>query len=244
MSQGIIQYVFEPISQQYFGNNIIALINDNKAVLIDIGLEDQAKEVIKDLNESQITVEKVVISHFHKNHMQGLKILTNVTIYGSEHYKQTLDLWIPQEEHQYYTPNVLVEKNRSIKFGEHNIEMIQNPGHSLCTLLIKINNKFLYIGDELIFASTGEPILPRITKNDIINHYISIHNLNKYSQYTFIPGHGEVINSQSRIVEEIKNVCRYLCEILSNDDKISVEQATQKCTRPFLHKEWHDNIYK
>jgi glyoxylase-like metal-dependent hydrolase (beta-lactamase superfamily II) len=243
LAQGIIKYVFEPRFQQHFGNNVIALIDEDKALLIDTGLEDQTKEVITDLKKSNITVDKVVISHFHRSHMQGLKILQGIAIYGNVHYKQTLDMWIPKEEHQYYTPNILVEKNLTIKFGTHKIELIQNPGHSLCTLLVKINDEFVYIADELIFGITGEPVLPRITKNDIINHYISVHNLNKYSQYIFIPGHGEIVD-QSNITNEIQNVCRYLCEILSNDDKISVEEATQKCSCSFLHQEWHENVYK
>ncbi len=243
LSQGIIQYVFEPKSQQFIGNNIIALIHDDKALLIDTGFEYQTEEVIEDLKKSNIFIERVIISHFHNSHMQGLKILPEITVYGSGHYKQTLDLWIPQEEQKYYTPTVLVEKSLTVKFGKHTIEMLQNPGHSLCTLLIKINDEFIYIADELIFSNTGEPILPRIKKNDVVNQYISVHNLKKYSTYTFIPGHGAIINEQSLIEEEIKNVCRYLCEILSNDDKITVEEATKDCTCNFLNKEWHDNLY-
>jgi glyoxylase-like metal-dependent hydrolase (beta-lactamase superfamily II) len=244
LSRGIIQYIFEAKAQQYYGKNIIALINEDKALLIDTGLEDQTEEVVKDLKESNITIEKVIISHFHNNHMQGLKILPDVTVYGSSHYKQTLDLWTPPEEHQYYKPTVLIDKRLVLKFGNHNIEMLQNPGHSLCTILVKINDEFLYIADELIFSNTGEPILPRVTKSDIINHYISAHNLIKCSQYTFIPSHGMVISDPNNIVEETKNVCRYLCEILSNDDKITVEEATKNCSCTFLHKEWHEDLYQ
>ncbi|MDF2945308.1 MAG: hypothetical protein K0S01_4166 [Herbinix sp.] len=242
LSQGIIQYIFEPKIQQNIGNNIIAIINDDRAVLIDTGLEEQTKEVKNDLEESKITIDKVIISHFHNNHMQGLGILPDVTVYGSSHYMQTIDLLTPQCEH-YYNPTILVDKSLTLEFGNHKIEMIQNPGHSLCTLLVKINEEFLYVADEMIFSNTGEPVLPRITKNDIINLYISVHNLRKYSKYAFIPGHGKIIYKQSHIIEEIKNVCRYLCEILSNDEKITVEEATKKCTCNFLHQEWHDNLY-
>jgi glyoxylase-like metal-dependent hydrolase (beta-lactamase superfamily II) len=242
LSQGIIQYIFEPMLQQNIGNNIIAIIKEDKALLIDTGLEEQMKEVKNDLEESKITIEKVIISHFHKNHIQGLGILPNVTVYGSSYYKQTLDMYIPQSEH-YAKPTILVDKSLILEYGKHKIEMIQNPGHSLCTLLVKINEEFLYVADELIFSNTGVPILPRITKNEIINLYISVHNLRKYSNFAFIPGHGRVIYEQSSIIEEIKNVCRYLCEILSNDERITVEEATKSCTCTFLNKEWHDNLY-
>lgn len=244
LSQEIFQYIFEPVGNVHYGNNIIAVINGNKAMLIDAGYEFQAKEVIEDLNKNKILIDSVIISHFHDDHMQGLKLLQGVTVYGSSYYQQTLSRWTPVEEQSYYIPTVTVDKNLKFTYGYHTIELIHNAGHSICTLLVKINNEFLFVADELMYSPTGEPLLPSATKDDIINHYVSVHNLRKLSNYIFIPGHGNVIKGQLTIERDAKNVCRYLCEVLSHDEEITVEQATVKCTCSFLHKEWHENVYK
>ncbi len=244
LSQGVIQYTFEPIEDKKYGNNVIAIISGDKAFIIDTGYTKQIEKVENDLKDSGISIESVIVSHFHEGHIEGLRKLSGVTVYGSLCYQQTLNQWIPTKEQKYYTPTVKVDKNQKILFGDHTLELMPNPGHSLCTLLIKIDEQYLYIADELMYAPDGEPILPRVTKNDIINHYVSVHNLAKYNKYAFIPGHGEVIRDPQQIVKDTKNVCHYLCEVLSNDDEITVDQATKNCNCHFLHTDWHKNVYK
>lgn len=244
LSHDIIQYIFEPTESKQFGNNIIALIDGKKAMLIDVGNEEQIKQVIDDLQDRDVIIEQVIISHFHKNHMKGLDRLPGVIIYGSSHYIHTLDLYSKPEEQIKYTPTKLVEKSLIVDFGRHTLKLIQNPGHTLCTLLVKINENMIYIGDEIAYGVHGSLVLPRITKNDIINQYISIHNMKKYANYMIIPGHGDAFHEPAKLEMDIKNICHYLCEILSNDSKISVDQALKQCSCEFLHKEWHDNIYQ
>jgi glyoxylase-like metal-dependent hydrolase (beta-lactamase superfamily II) len=244
LSDGIIQYLFEPMDKVKYGNNVTAIISGNKAMIIDTGFDFQIEEVTKDLEEIGVSIEGVIISHFHENHIQGLKKLSGAITYGSSYYQQTLDQWLPMEEQKFFVPTIKIDKNRKIIFGEHVLELLHNPGHSICTLLIKINERYLYIADEMMYAATGELLLPRVKKNDTINHYVSVHSLMKQSQYIFIPGHGEAIYDQQRIVSDAKNVCHYLCEILSHDEEITVEQATHECTCKFVHTEWHENVYK
>jgi glyoxylase-like metal-dependent hydrolase (beta-lactamase superfamily II) len=244
LSQGVIQYIFEPVEGKHYGNNVIVVISDDKAIMIDTGYVSQTEEVIKDLEEAGIAIDSVILSHFHEGHIQGLIKLSGVRVYGSSYYQETLKQWLPIEEQSCYIPTDSIEKSHKIIFGDHIIELLHNPGHTLCTLLIKIDERFLYIADELIYSPKGEPILPYVTKNDIINHYISVHGLTKYNQYIIIPGHGETIRDSGQIIRDIKNVCHYLCEILSHDEEITVDQATKNCGCDFLHKEWHEKVYK
>lgn len=244
LSPGIIEYVFEPKAGQHFGNRITALINEDKAILIDTGYEHQAIEVVEDLSANQLTIEKVIITHFHDDHMGGLRAMPGIPVYGSSYYRNTLDKWTPKEEHKYFVPTFLVEETVMVKFGVHEIEIIPFPGHSICTILVKINNEYIHIADELMFSNNGEPLLPCITKKEVEMQYRSVNRLRDYRSYIFIPGHGVIIKDQNRIENEIENVSLYLNAILSNDDKITFEEATKNCNCTFLHKEWHNNVYE
>ena len=244
LSQGVVQYIFEPIEDLCYGSNVIVLIDSDKAILIDTGYEYQTEEVMKDLDRQGITIEGVIISHFHQAHMQGLSKLRGIPVYGSNYYMYTIEKGISAEEADLYRPTIPVDKSLKVDFGRHQLELIRNEGHTACTLLIKINQQFLYTADELIYSPEGELVLPRVTKNNLINHYVSVHNLKNLSNYVFVPGHGNAIYEQGKLLGDIKNVCRYLCEILSNDDRITYEQATAKCTCNFLHREQHEKLYQ
>ncbi len=243
LARGIYQFIFEPTAQFQYGNNIVAVLRGKKALLIDAGLEFQMAEVAEELNRDGIYVEGVILSHFHQGHVRGIKALQGVTIYGSCYYRQTLELWCPPEEWNYYTPTIQVGKGKRIKYGSHVIELLSNPGQTICTLMVRIDEEFLYIADELTYSSDSVLVLPRVTKDNLINHYVSVYNLAKYSNATIIPGHGRAITDSERIEKDIDDVCQYLCEIISHDEVLSVEQATSKCACCFLHTEWHQNAY-
>lgn len=244
LSSGVIEYVFDPQPGKYFGNRITALINEDQVILIDTGYKHQAIEVAKDLDANHLKVEKIIITHFHDDHMEGLKIWPNLCVYGSSYYQNTLDRWTTKEEQHYYVPTVLVEESHKIQFGRHQIEMIRFPGHSICTMIVKINEEYVHIADELMFSNNGEPLLPCITKEDLKNQSESISKLREYMSYTFIFGHGDNIKDKSQIENTIENTSLYFNKILSSRDKISFKVATKECTCTFLHEEWHENVYK
>lgn len=244
VSKGIVLYIFEPEQGKNFGNKITALINDDKVILIDTGYAYQAKAVMEDLNSNELTIEKIIITHFHNDHMEGLKVLPNVPVYGSSYFQKTLDMWTPKEEHKYFTPTALVEESLRIQFGKHEIEMIPFPGHSICTIIIKINNEYIHVADELMFSKNGEPLLPCVSKDGVERQFLSVNKLKGYSHYTFIPAHGDSIKDKNRIENEIENISLYLSAILNNSNEITFEEATKECSCTFLGKEWHENVYK
>lgn len=244
LDRGIYQFIFEPVANFRYGNNIIAILRGKKALLIDTGYEFQVQQVIEELNKEEVSVEGVILSHYHQGHIQGLRSLQGVTVYGSSYYQQTLEQWCPVEEMNYYTPTILIERMKRIRYGSHILEIISNPGQTICTLMIRIDNNFLYIADEVIYSAEGDLVLPRVTKDNIINLYVSANSLGKFSKATIIPAHGLSITDPTKIEQDIRDICLYLCEILSHEEELSVEQATSKCACCFLHTERHQNAYR
>ncbi len=245
IAEGIFEYVFGPRQpHHHFADRIVAIVSGNKAMLIDTGYEDEAREVLRDLTANGIGLHSVIISHFHDDHMEGLKALPDVPVYGSARFQETLDRWNPKEEHQYFTPMVPVDAPLSIQFGPHEIEIIPFPGHSVCTVLLKIDNTFLYIADEVMFTPEGEPLMPCIKKDDAKIQLASLGRLKGYLNYSFIPAHGDNIKSRDDILSAIENTMLYLGQVSEHDGKISYEEATKDCTCEFVHKEWHENVYR
>ncbi|MCE5173414.1 MBL fold metallo-hydrolase [Paenibacillus profundus] len=245
IAEGIILYMFDPRPDRHFGYNITALIDGAQAILIDTAFEEHAQQVVEDLAECGIRIEGVILTHFHDDHMYGLKVLPEVPVYGSAHYQTTLDMWTEPKEHPYFTPDIVFEHSLQITFGRHELTLTSFPGHAHCSSLIIINEQFVHIGDELMFSNDGQPILPSVDYNQYVRrHRDSLAKLRDYSHCTLIPSHGTVISGQQRIDRDIANRIAYFDAILGSGTEISYEEATQQCDCMFLHQEWHKNAYR
>ncbi len=244
LSKGLFRYVFEPLPGHRFCTNIYALVSGGSVLLIDSGYAFMGEQVLGDINECGWNIEGVIISHFHDDHMEGLKVLPDVTVYGSGRYNETLELWTEKDERHYYTPSVLIENERTIAFKEHAVRMIPFPGHSPCTLLTLIDDKYLHIADELIFSEQGEPVLPVTDPGCIQRHADALCMLKRYGRYLFMPGHGPEFSGSNSIHNEIDKRLAYYNAILSAGREITYEEAIIGCGGGFLHSEWHADIYE
>ena len=236
--KNIIRYTFDPRPGVQFSTSVIAIFNGDKVMLIDTAYEDQMSKLLDKFSKNNIEVEQVIISHFHGDHMEGLKALPKVPVYGSSHYQKTLDRWTAKEEHIHFTPSIKVDKPLSFTYGEHNLTLIPFPGHSVCSMLINIDDHFLHIADELMASPVGEPLLPSSDGNDMKRHLNSLDRLRSYEGFTIIPGHGPTFPSEE-LISEIENRYHYLKALHDSDGVISYENAIEKCTSTFVHSEWH-----
>lgn len=243
LSDGIIQYVFEPLPGKHFWNSITAIINGQEVLLIDTAYEQQALLLYDDLNSNGLDIKKIIISHFQDDHMQGLKALPKVPVYGSLYYQTTLDLWTESKEHHYFIPTELIKEEYSLNFGEHCIKLIPFPGHSPCTIISMIDQSYIHIADELMFSVDGKPLLPSTDPGCIERHIASLERLKNFSSYTLIPSHGPEICGKIKIEGEINNRISYFKAILNSKGRISYDEAIKDCDCEFLHSEWHDNVY-
>jgi len=243
LAAGIVQYMFPPKKpENHYGYNIVAITHKNKALLIDVAFEDEASQVIEDLSANDIVVDKVIVSHFHDDHMEGLKLLPNVTIYGSHRFQETLDMWTPKEKHKYFIPAIAVEKPMTIEFGNHRLEIIPLPGHSVCTVIIKINEQFLYTADEILYSNDGQPLLPGLEGRGVIKRQLKAWNkIKDYQALTIIPGHGSAIEG-SALLKDIQNRSAYAQSISEADGSITYEEAVRNCDCTFLQIDWFDDL--
>lgn len=242
IAQDIIQYMFEP-EKGGCGFNILAVIDNQKAILIDTAYEQHSSRVRKDLEDINITIEKVIVSHFHPDHIAGLLELPKVSIYGSSKFKTALELYMEKEYHDRMTPTTLVEESLTIRFGTHELKLITLPGHSECEMITIIDNKYVQVGDEIMTTNDGKAILPSIDHAHVKRHIDSLTKLIEYGDYTIIPSHGKLIEGKETIKNEINNRLYYL-KAIANPKPITYEEAVKDCTIEFECSHWHDNIYR
>jgi glyoxylase-like metal-dependent hydrolase (beta-lactamase superfamily II) len=244
IEKNFYKYMFEPRKDNRYGYNIFVLIGGDKALLIDAGYKIHSAQIKNELKSKGIEIEKVIISHFHLDHINGLNELPGAEIIGSVDYEKTLDIYIDAEFHHLYTPSVKIDKEYECKFGTFDIKIKKFPGHASCSIITVINDKYVHVGDELMFSNDGIPVLPLIGRNQIQRHIDSLEKLKEYVKYIILPSHGKAIMDEKVLSKDINNRLKYLKAVALKVEKISYEEAVRECDEEFLHSEWHDTIYQ
>ena len=243
IADGIVLYSFIPRKKwHHYGNNILALINkeSSEVLLIDAGFEDEMRQVVNDLNSQSLRISKIIISHFHDDHMEGLKVVKDAEVFGGGDFQKTLDLYTQKEQHAIYTPNIKISEPTKLVFGEHLLEITPLPGHSECTVIVKINQSFLHVADEILYSNNGVPLLPAFDGPQTMQRQINAwEKLNTYENLNIIPGHGSML-CPSHLRDDLRNRSSYALAILNAKGKLTLEEALKDCDIEFLQTNWFD----
>ena len=244
LTDGLYQYQFPPFENQHFGFNIYAFVNGNEALLIDTAFEPQAKAVLEDLREDGIEIRHVIFSHFHPDHVSGLPVLNSPTLYGNGLYQQSIDQYVPAEKHHYFEHvNVLTDES-TLTFGQFNFRFKLIQGHVICGMFTIINDAFVHVADDVMTSNEGIPLLPSVHADNANKHIESLELLKHYSSHTLLLSHGNAVKGESEILSGIKDRQNYLKAIASSLEPISIDEALKNCNCDFLHKEWHEYVYR
>lgn len=256
LANGIFQYSFLPRREgAIISDTIIAIIDGKKALLIDTGYEDEAKQVADEFEKNDIKVETIIISHFHSDHYFGLQEFSDVPFYGSANFEETLTSEGFDEEHvKEVTPNLItISALTQIEFGAHKLELIPMVGHSVCTLLVKINDEFLFVSDDILFTVDGRLMVPWLCgkgdRDALINKQRKAwETLCQYSNYTIIPAHGPAFDG-SKLGGYLDSLTTYIDAVQNTNGKITYEEAVKGCctpplSQPFQGGSWHENNCK
>ncbi len=245
IEKGIVHYTFPPyLPRCHFNDSITVLVDGGRALFIDAGYESEAEQALQDLEAQGLELKGVIVSHFHDDHMQGLKVLPRVPVYGSARYQETLNMWNEKAEHPFFAPSVKVGAPYSFHFGRHRLEIIPFPGHSICTVLTCIDGKYLHIADELMFGDEGLPLLPIPDAHAFARQAGALEALREYADLVFIPAHGPVFSGRERILREIDCRIAYLSAVTHSDRELAYAEAAKDCGCSFQHSEWHRFNYE
>lgn len=200
---------FKPLAKSFISFNMILIIDGDNCLLIDTGYDRHfhiIEQYLKDINKK---ISKVIVSHFHNDHIGGLKNLKGIPVIGSIYSKDTLEKYRKGESELFPTDVVINEKEFS--FGRHHIKIINNPGHSKDGTIILINNKFIFVGDDVIRSDQGNAVIPFLADQDFQQQISAIEQIKLLAKgKVLIPSHGQYLSNNFDIFKDLNERLAYL----------------------------------
>ncbi len=228
----------------YYSKQVIYFILEgSSALLIDTGYEAEMLELKTYLDSKQISIEKIIISHYHDDHFTGLKVLSdikqNLTILGSSEFSKTLEIEYKDDflyDRDIY-PTVFCEELQ-FEYGGHQIRFDKAKGHSECCLHTIIDETYIHTADDIIFTTDNTSLLP-LPCQSIMDQLATLANLKKYVNGIYLGSHFSAgLNNVKDMKAEIDARIGYLHKIL--EYKGDVEYDIIKNMFPVeFNPRWH-----
>ncbi len=179
-------------------SNVYIIKSNGEIALIDAGYGPPHSNLIESLSKFNIStddISKVLITHRHKDHTNGLKQLINKA--KPEIYVHKYDAEIIIRRLRLNRRLVIrIDDSYNIKIGSKIVKTIHTPGHtagSTCYLI----DEMLFSGD-LVFANGGfgRTDLPTGNFNELVRSLEKVSKLNDVEM--LFPGHGELVLSDAQ----------------------------------------------
>ncbi len=192
-----------------------------EAVIVDPA--DKEEIIEKKIEELDLKVRYVLLTHAHKDHTIALKKILdkyNVKVIANINEKRMLcgsisdcsDVFGVEQEPTNEQECMFLEDNQEINIGNTTIKMIYTPGHTKggsCYLVE--NSNILITGDTLFADCFGRCDLPSSSIEDMVYSLTKLYK--NYSDLQIYPGHGTVDVKLSNTYDSVRRILLYSFDI-------------------------------
>lgn len=171
------------------------IVGEARVAVVDPGpaIESHIDAIVDAVGQ---VLEWIIVTHTHRDHSPGAAILASRT--GAKCLGMLSSR--PHYQDASFTPDQLLEHNKSIATDEFTLRAIHTPGHvdnHYCLLLE--DDGILMAGDHLMNGSTVVIIPPQGDMREYIN---SLQRLLDYDIRAIAPGHGNLINNPEQLIRQ------------------------------------------
>lgn len=143
---------------------------------------------LKLLEDRHLTVEAVIDTHGHADHISGGPSLAGRT--GGSYYLHPYDAIHPMDVLPAAIGYEFIRDGQVFPVGEHRIEAVHIPGHTLGLIALKLGDEYLFTGDTIFIRSIARPDLGGKAETWAPLHGQSLRKLLKFpAGMTVLPGH-------------------------------------------------------
>lgn len=184
-----------------FQVNSYLIIQNNEAILIDVGYEPEKLE--RYIDKEKIALKGILLTHAHLDHIGGLERIRNkynAPVYI--HEKEQEWLVNPDYNGSNFFPfgqvvckpadYIIKEENKTLEIGDFQLELITTPGHTPGGVSYFIN-QWLFTGDTLFNLSIGRTDLYG-GNHDLLIETIKGKLFSLPEKTIVFPGHGPETN--------------------------------------------------
>ena len=179
--------IFVSVSN-YLVTNMVLVVSDNEATLIDTGYKlPEAQAVKKYIDDNNLTLKNLILTHRHYDHDTNIDMFADNNIKFFE-YNNSSD-------------------NQLIEMGDKKLRIIFTPGHaSNQHLSVEINDKVLVAGDIVLSSLNITRALADDGDKDAL--ISTLERLKKKNYSLIIPGHGDICIGDSILYEHVQTLLR------------------------------------
>ena len=177
---------------------ILGCETTRRGVVIDPG--DNARAILKLITQQGLTVEKILLTHAHFDHVMALEPVKKAT--GAPFFMHPADLpilrdvparvqlWLDSEVDPLPDPDGYLEHGQRLQFGEQELEVRFTPGHAPGhVIFIHHASRQVFGGDTLFQGSIGRYDVP-LADGPTLFRSIREQMFSLPDDYTVYPGHG------------------------------------------------------
>ncbi|MGC8497138.1 MAG: MBL fold metallo-hydrolase [Thermoplasmata archaeon] len=182
--------------------NVYVLKTAGKVIQIDSGMKGSAKKIIDYYNNNNIKPDIVLITHYHIDHIGGLKIVKDM--YNPEIYASDIEIPIIEGKQGYPKPKSFAArllfsmvKSPAIQgikplqdLKIEGLKVIESPGHTPGSVSYFLESeRMMFIGDAA-GSVNGNMVINEKYSLDLDSAKRSLDKIRSYSPVTVLPGHG------------------------------------------------------
>lgn len=182
--------------------NVYVLKTAGKVIQIDSGMKGSAKKIIDYYSSNKIKPDIVLITHYHLDHIGGLKIVKDT--YNPEIYASAIEIPMIEGKQSYPRPSSFAARLlfsmvkppviQGIKplqdLSIEGVKVIESAGHTPGSVTYFLEpERMMFIGDAAGSAN-GNLVINEKYSMDLDSAKRSLEKIRSYSPVTILPGHG------------------------------------------------------